>query len=205
MSKLQIEVERPLSELAQGFFDLDKDILGPDMLHVIVDIRVCAQIPQQMETQGTTDHSNQHWLFLRHHAIFYRLLSVPTSRETQQCCRTALIVWLLKITVYFGAQRWSNKLLPGLKAVILRLDDAGERCPLALMFWMTSLGAMTAEYTDERDWSLKRTIAAASSMGLKPDKDHFRRVLKKFLFLKCEDGLQFFRMIRAARELQDEA
>ena len=68
---------------------------------------------------------------------------------------------------------------------------------------MTSLGAMTAEYTDERDWFLRRTVEAASSVGIKPDKGPFRCVLRKLLFLKCEDGLQFFRMVRAARELQE--
>ncbi len=205
MLRIQIEVEPLLSDLAQGFWCLDKHILGPKMLQVIDDIRVCAQVSQHMETQGKTDPCDQRWLFLRHQSIFCRLLSLHTSSETQECCRVALIVWLLKITVYFGAQRWSKRLLPGLKAAILRLDNAGEWCPSMLMFWMTSLGAMTAEYTEERDWFLKRTMKAATSLGIKPDKEPFRRVLRSFLFLKCEDGLQFFRMIRAAREMQDEA
>ncbi|MCJ1449813.1 hypothetical protein MMC28_000141 [Mycoblastus sanguinarius] len=205
MLKIQIEVEPLLSELAQGFFDLDKHILGPEMLQVLDDIRVCAQVSQQIGTQESTDPSDQRWLFLRHQAIFCRLLSLPTSSKTQECCRVALIVWLLKITVYFGAQRWSKRLLPALKAAILRLDIVGEWCHLVLMFWMTTLGAMTAEYTDERDWFLKRTMKAARSLGINPDKEPFRRILKRFLFLKCEDGLQFFRMVRAAREFHDEA
>lgn len=205
MLKIQTEVEPLLSDLAQGFFDLEKHILGPGMLQVIDDIHVCAQASQHFGTQETIDPFDQHWLFLRHQAIFCRLLSIPTRTEIQECCRIALIVWLLKITLYFGAQRWSKRLLPGLKAAILRLENAGEWCPLVLMFWMTSLGAMTAEYTDERDWFLDRTMKAARSLRMKPDKEPFRRVLKKFLFLKCEDGLQFFRMVRAVRELQDES
>lgn len=205
MLKVSIEAAPLLSELAQGFFDLDKHILGPEMLQIIDGIRICAQVSQQMDTQEITVSSDQRWLFLRHQANFCRLLSLPTSNETQECCRFALIVWLLKITVYFGAQRWSKKILPGLKAALLRLDNAGEWCPLVLVFWMTSLGAMTAEYTDERDWFLKRTMKAAGSLGIKLDKEPFRRVLRRFLFLKCEDGLQFFRMIRAARDLQEEA
>ncbi|CAD6590068.1 MAG: hypothetical protein ASARMPRED_004544 [Alectoria sarmentosa] len=205
MLKIQVEVEPLLSELTQGFFDLDKHILGTEMLQLIDNIRVCAQVSQQMGTQEMTDPSDQHWLFLRHQAIFCRLLSLPTSSKTQECCRVALIMWLLKITVYFGAQRWSKRLLPALKTAILQLDKAGEWCPSALIFWMTSLGAMTAEYTDERDWFLKRTTKAGRSLGTEPDKEPFRRVLKKFLFLKSEDGLQFFRMVRAARQLSDEA
>ena len=205
MLKIQIEVEPLFSELAQGFFDLDRLLLGPELLQIIDDIRVCAQVSQQMETQEITDPSGQHWLFLRHQAIICRLLSLSPSSEIQKCCRVALIVWLLKITVYFGAQRWSKNLLPRLKAAILNLEISGEQCPSLLIFWMVSLGAMTAEYTDERDWFLRQSTKAARSLGIKIDKELFRRVLKRFLFLKCEDGLQFFRMLRAVRELEDEA
>ena len=205
MRKIQVEVEHPLSDLAQGFFDLDEQLLGPRLLHIIEDIRICALVSQRRETQSIGDFSDQHWLFLRHQANFCHLLSLKTSNEVQECCRFALIVWLLKITGYFGAQRWSKRLLPDLKAAILRLDHSEEWCPLVLMFWMTSLGAMTAEYTDDKDWFLKQTIEAATSLGIKLDKEPFRCILKKFLFLKSEDGLQFFRMVRAARELQEEA
>ena len=204
MAKAQTMGENSLLELAQGFFDLDKDILGPSMLQIIDDICVCAQVLQQLGTQQALDPFHQHWSFLRHQAIFRRLLSLPTVSEIQNCCRIALIIWLLKITVYFGAQRWSKRLLPNLKAAILRLDDSGEWCHLGLMFWMTSLGAITAEYTNERDWFLKRAVKAATSLGIKPDKEPFRCVLRNFFFLECEDGLQFFRMVRAARELGEE-
>ena len=202
LPKIQSEVDASLSEMAQGFFDLQTHLLGPKMLHIIDNIRVCVQVSHQ-RMRDNVDASDQHWLFLRHQAIFCRLLSLQTSSETQECCRVALIVWLLKITVYFGAQRWSKHLLPHLKAAILRLDNAGEWCPSMLMFWMTSLGAMTAEYTDERNWFLKRTVKAARSLGIDFEKEPVRCILRKFLFLTCEDGLQFFRMIRAAREMQD--
>ena len=205
MLKIKVDVDQSLSDLAQGFFDLDEQILGPKLLQIIDEIRICALVSQQRESRGIVDSSDQHWLFLRHQANCCHLLSLKAISETQECCRFALIVWLLKITGYFGAQRWSKRLLPNLKSAILRLESTRERCPLALMFWMTSLGAMTAEYTDERDWFLKRTVKAAGSLGMEPDKEPFRSKLRKFLFLKCEDGLQFFRMVRAARELQEEA
>lgn len=205
MLRIQMEVEPLLSELTQGFFDLDKDLLGLEILQVIDDIRVCVIVSEQIGTQETTEPFDQYWLFLRHQAIFCRLLSIPTNNKTRECCRVALIIWLLKTTGYFGAQRWSRRLLPGFKAAILSLGSTGEWCPSVLMFWMTSLGAMTAEYTDERDWFLERTLEAARSLEIKPDKESFRCGLKKFLFLDLEDGLQFFRMVRAAQERRDEA
>ena len=201
MPKVQTAVDPALSELAQGFYDPESHLLGSHILQIIGDIRDCVQASQQ-SVQGNA--LAQHWLFLRHQAIFRRLLSLQTTGETQHCCRIALIVWLLKITVYFGALRWSKRLLPNFKAAILRLEHTDDgRCPAVLMFWMTSLGAMTAEYTDERDWFLKRTVHTARSLGIQVDKEHFRTVLRKFLFLNCEDGLQFFRMVRAAQEMQD--
>ena len=74
MLKIQSEVESLLSELAQGFFDLKKHLLGPEMLQTIDDIRICAQVSEHMGTRETKEPSEQHWLFLRHQAIFCRLL-----------------------------------------------------------------------------------------------------------------------------------
>lgn len=139
MPKIHQNVENLLLELAQGFFDLDEHIPGLEMLQIIDDIRVCAQLSQQMGTQTIVDPSDQHWLFLRLRAIFCRLLSLPTSSEIQECCRIAFTVWLLEIIVYFGAQRWSKRFLPALKAAILRIEIAGQWYPLALMFWILVL------------------------------------------------------------------
>ena len=58
------------------------------------------------------------------------------------------------------------------------------------MFWMISLGAMTAGSTDESDWFLKRTMETAKSLGIEPDKESFRFVLKKFMFLGREERLR---------------
>ena len=203
-------LEAPLTELAQGFFELEEHVLDPNTLQIIHDIRVCARVSQQWGTQAIpSDPSDQHWLFLRHQAIFWRLLSLPTTvsseteTETQHCCRIALIIWLLKITVYFGAQRWSKRLLPRLKAAIVRVDDAAtaERCPPKLLFWIACLGAMTAEYTDEREWFLRRTVQAASCAEIERDEGAFRKVLGRFLFVGCEDGRRFVSMVSAVREL----
>ena len=102
MPNSQGRVDALLLELAQRFYDLDKHLLGPNMLRIIDDIRVCAQVSQQWGTQEISDPPDQHWLF-RHQAIFWRLLSIPAASETQKCCRVALIIRLLKITVYLGA------------------------------------------------------------------------------------------------------
>ena len=201
--KMPNSLDAPLSELAQGFFELEEHLLGPKILQIIHDIRVCALVSQQLGTQAISDPADQHWLFLRHQAIFWRLLSMPTaSSATQNCCHVALIIWLLKVTVYFGAQRWSKRLLPRLKAAILDVDNAAvEGCPPRLLFWITCLGAMTAEYTEEREWFLRRTAEVALLAGIERDKGAFRDVLGRFLFLECEDGLQFFRMVRAVEEV----
>lgn len=111
MPKIHQNVEHLLLELAQGFFDLDKHIPGLEMLQIIDDIRVCAQLSQQMGTQTIVDSSDQHRLFLRLQAIFCRLLSLPRSSEIQECCRIALIVWLFEINCILWCAALVQKIL----------------------------------------------------------------------------------------------
>ena len=206
MTMLKVESRVPLSlrSLAQGFSGTIGDVLGEDLLLIINDIVTCIQVAEYVKTESLEHIDAQRWLFLRHQALVSRLLSLQLSSHIQACTRIALLIWLLKITAYFGAQRWSKRLLGKLKLSILRLSSSGEWVPSTLLFWMTCLGAMTAEYTDERDWFLERTLKLARSMALPLEKEPFRQLLQRYFFIKSEDGLQFFRMVRAVRELEEE-
>ena len=202
MADIYLKVDPALHVLARGFFDLDSDILGHGLLTIINDAAICTKVAEYLEAQQNIDPGSQRWLFLRHQALVCRALAFQPASVTQDCTRIALIVWLLKVTVYFGAQRWSRKLLPRLRAALMGI---GTRCSSQispLLLWVVSLGAMTAEYTDEREWFLERTVALASRLHLELEKNPFRQFLQRFLFVKVEDGLQFFRMLRAAQEIQ---
>ena len=204
MTKIKAHASRTIPNIAQGFFGLVEDVLGAELSRIIRDIVTCIQVAEYLSTESSRDTDEQRWLFLRHQALTSRLISLQPRTPIQYCTRIALIVWLLKITAYFGAQRWSKNLLPRLKAAIIRISDRNEWIPSTLLFWMTCLGAMTAEYTEERDWFLARTYELARSLDIVIEKQSFRRLLQKYLFIGSEDGLQFFRMVRAVRELATE-
>ena len=204
MADVYLQLDPTLHVLAQGFFDVNSDILGHDLQMIINDISTCTKVAECEKRKQTSSTNHQQWLFLQHQALVSRALSFQPASLMQDCIRIALIVWLLKITAYFGAQKWSKKLLPRLKGAIVQVDMTGDLQISPLLLWMTSLGAMTAEYTDERDWYLRRTSTIVHLLQVELEKDPFRQFLQRFLFVKSEDGLQFFRMLRAAREVSTE-
>ena len=194
--------------LASGFFELDRSTLNPEVLAIVGDILEALRVAYCLDTpRRISDPESQHWLFLRNQAFVYRLLILPTKPGTlQECCRVALLVWLLKITAYFGPPLTAKRLLSRLKAAICDLDDEDlQRRPEAeLLFWIQCLGAMTAEYTVEREWFLRQTVESATLLKIKIEKEHFWQILGKYLRLNSEGGLQFARMVRAARGIQIE-
>ena len=182
--------------------------LSPALLKIIDDILQCVNFAQFF---GELADGDEEWLFLRHQSFIYRLLSFKVDNDTlDECCRLALITWLLKITAYFGAQRASKRILPRLKIAILSLrydNDPQERfgrSQMEILFWMTSVGAMTAEYTEERDWFIAETSRVAEALKIEAEKEAFRSLLERYLFLDCESGLNFKRMVRAVREFRGE-
>lgn len=196
------------AQLAKGFFELDHGDLHLEILEMVGDILESLRFSHYLNIQKRTrDPKIERWLFLRHQAIIYRLLQLPTmSGSIQECCRIALMIWLLKITAYHGAARVARGLLT-------RLADAlGSLCSenpptvpgLKLLFWIHCLGAMTAEYTAERDWFLRRTLESARILGVWVEKDEFWKILEQFLVLNSEGGLQFARMVRAVERMRDE-
>ena len=202
--KVQSQMTPPLRNLAQGFQGLVGESLGIELCRIVQDIVICVQLAEHIKVEATNQTEDQRWLFLRHQACVSRLMSLQTNSRLQDCTRVAIVIWTLKITAYFGAQRWSKKLLYRLKSQIIGLDGSGEWIPSTLLFWMTCLGAMTAEYTEERDWFLARTLKLAKSLVVPIEKQAFRSILQRYLFIALEDGLQFFRMVRALRELETE-
>ncbi|KAL6716008.1 hypothetical protein ACLMJK_006970 [Lecanora helva] len=205
MIEIQTCTKPILGGLGQGFIGIAKDVLGDNLKLIVNDTVTCIQAAEYAKTKSLNTSDDQRWLFLRHQALVSRLLSLHCETHAQACTRIALLVWLLKITAYFGAQRWAKKLLPKLKAATLQLSSSGEWVPSSLIFWMTCLGAMTAEYTEERDWFLERTLKIARSLDVPIEKEAFRQILQRYFFINSEDGLQFFRMVRAVREMESGA
>ena len=198
-----------IAKLASGFLKLQQDTLCPELKAIVADIVEAVQVAHCLDnSRRTLDRNSDRWLFLRHQAFVCRLLMLASeSGSIQECCRIAVLVWLLKVTAYFGAARRAKELLPRLKATLASLDDEDLHAePEAkLVFWIECLGAMTAEYTAERDWFLGRVVQSATLLNIQIEKGEVWRVLEQYLLLKSEGGLQFARMVRAARGLKAES
>jgi hypothetical protein len=196
---LQITHNPVLDHLASALFALDEEVLSQDMQIVIADLVACLQIAHSICESPDADPADERWLFLRHQALIYRLLSTSTTNIVQECCRIALLVWMLKVTKYFGAQRCSRSLLPHLKDTLLKLEPDVVYANVELVFWITCVGAMTAEETQERDWYVRQTAQLASEIGLEPKEEQYKAVLRRYLFLKSEQGAQMTKLVRAVQ------
>lgn len=104
MIQIQIRVEPVLGYLAQGFLDMDGDVLSMEIRAMVGDIATCAQVSESLQTQPIVDANHQRWLFLRHQAVVARLLASQPYNLVEKSVRIALIIWLSKTTAYFGAQ-----------------------------------------------------------------------------------------------------
>jgi hypothetical protein len=155
--KLQIKHDPVLDHLASAFCALDEGVLGPDMQTIIADLVAYLQIAYSICESPDTDAADERWLFLHHQALVYRLLSTPTTRILKECFRIALLVWILKATKYFGAQRCCKRLVPHLKATLLKLEPGVVSANVQLLFWITCIAAMAAEETEERGWYVRQT------------------------------------------------
>lgn len=206
--KLSQKLDVATSGIGTGFLrSPDQDGLNPDLLFIISDIVQCVQFAATVPIASDQD---EQWLFLRHSAFMYRLLGMDLSAQPfSECCRLALIIWLLKITAYNGARKHIKRLLPRLKAEMTFLDieyqaNALERWHKGVLLWVASVGAMGSEYTDERDWFIEQTSFFGNSLNLLLEKETYKSFLRNFLFINAEEGLNFARIVRRAKEMQGE-
>ena len=202
VQKLQLKPNPELEQFAAGFLALGDEVLTHEIRTIVADLVACLQIAHSICNLPTTDVVDERWLFLRHQALIYRLLSTPTTTMVQECVRLALLVWILKVTKYFGAQRCSRSLLPHLRATLLKVEGWVVFANVELLFWIVCVGAVAADGTADRDWFVRQTARQATSLGLGIGEDQFKRALSRWLFLKSEMSIQITRLVCAVQEMQ---
>ena len=202
VQKLQLKPNPELGQFAAGFLALGDEVLSHKIRTIVADLVACLQIAHSICNLPTTDVVDERWLFLRHQALIYRLLSTTTTTMVQECVRIALLVWILKVTKYFGAQRCSRSLLPHLRATLLKVKRRVVSENVELLFWIACVGAVVADGTTDRDWFVRQTARLAASLGLGVGEDHFKRALSRWLFVKSETGIQITRLVCAVQEMQ---
>ena len=211
LQQIHKHVRSFLPNIARGFFstaddddDDDEDLVGEDLQMIVRDIVACVSVAVYSRIQTDSDPTLQRWLFLQHQFLTSRLLVFEPENQTQRCVRMALIIWLLRITTYFGAQRWSRWLLPRFRDELMALKaKAGKEAapPLDLVFWMLHLGSLTAEEAPIRGWFLRQTLEIARGMEVEVGREAFSRVLERYLFLKSEAGIRFERVLNTLGQI----
>ena len=202
VQKLQLMPNPELERMASGFFALDNHVLGHEIQTIVTDLVACLQTAHSICKLPAVDPVDERWLFLRHQALIYRLLSCSTTTTMQECVRLALLVWKLKVTKYFGAQRCSRSLLPHLKDTLLKVENGEVVANLELLFWIVSAAAVAAEETADRQWFVRQTGRLAASLGLEARENQFTRTLTMWFFVKSERGVKLTNLVCAVREMQ---
>ena len=196
------------------------DLLDESMLWLLQDTITC--IKEVHGLASILDPHTEHFLFLRHQSLAYRLLLLQTHDVLNEVMRLGLLMWLLKIASSLQAERAAKNLLPRLKVALEDLatnEDVTMAClndyqqeihsaggnqqtnhVLAMALWATTVGARVAEFMDEREWFVHHAAGLGRRIGLAPDKEAYARFLRDFFYLECEEGLQFKRMVLVIRQ-----
>ena len=174
------------------------DVLQPRLRSILRDLIVCIKAAHCLDRVLITEHE----LFLLHQALMYRLLCLETTDVVSEGFRVGVIVWLLKITSALEAERAAKNLLPHLRQRLACI--AGDEYILSLALWLATVGARVAEFTEERVWFVEKAASLGEAIGLAPEKDAYRLFLQQYLYLTCEEGLQFKRMVLVIRQIRED-
>lgn len=199
--KLQYKTCPKLSQLASTLVQLDQEIVSQELQAVVVDLVAVIQIAHSFWGLPKKTSSDERWLFLRHQALIYRLLSIQSPSVIQECVRIAILIFILKATHYFGAQRCSGYLLPQLKNTLLLLPFQVVYLNSELLFWITCVGATVVTETAERDWFVQQTARFATYLQLETDAEQYEMILNKYLILDSEQQ-QIEKLVLTISEMQ---
>ena len=182
----------------------DKELISPCVFSMMRDTANCLRAAHHIWTQADVDPNDEHRLFLRHQALIYHLLSLQPQNDFEECCRITLIILMLHATASVGASRSLQRMVHRLRVPLLRLKHQIGQDQLPLLFWTTSVGAMTTESPHQRDWFIKQISRIAVLLGLKPDKAEYQQMLERYLFLESVQGIPLNQLRRSVREMECE-
>ena len=189
---------------ASVLLGMDKGNPSECVFSMMRDAADCLQTAHHIWTQSDTDSNDEHWLFLRHQALIYRLLSLVPRSDLEECCRITLIMLLLHATMSVGARRSLERMVQRLRVPLLRLKYKIDEDQMPLLLWITSIGAMTAQSPPQRIWFVNQTLRILTSLRLRPEKIEYRRILERYLFLEYVQGVQFKELFDSIRETECE-
>ena len=168
---LEALVDFNTSEFGTGFLEIPE--VPSELQKISTDMADCIRVAHALWTcPQSTSTEDERWLFLRHHSLMHRLLSLQPVNDTtsafpasdlsrsaeedgqpfptdtdptalEACLRLTLMITLLDLIPHVGALRTNSHLLPRLQRALCRLTPQDYHIiPTPLMFWIYSTGAM---------------------------------------------------------------
>jgi hypothetical protein len=144
---------------------------------------------------------DENWLFLRHQALVYQLLSLGDSLQPlENCVRITTLLFLLNATEYHGAYVSARMTLQHLISALVRArfwedDDLGH--VQGVVRWCICTGAMTLEPSRERDWFRGMLVRFSLSSSSVWTEDAFQEGLEPYLFLAVKQKVQLSGLIES--------
>jgi hypothetical protein len=144
---------------------------------------------------------DENWLFLRHQALVYRLLSLGDSLQPlENCVRITTLLFLLNATEYHGAYVSARMTLQHLISALVRArfweeDDLGYE--QGVVRWCICMGALTLEPSKERDWFRGMLVRFSLSSSSLWTEDAFQEGLEPYLFLAVKQKVQLSGLIES--------
>jgi hypothetical protein len=139
---------------------------------------------------------DENWLFLRHQALVYRLLSLPDSLQgLENCVRITTLIFLLNAAEYHGAYVSARTTLKYLTSALIRARLWEEGLRDGVLFWILCTGAMTTEQSRERDWFQEMLVRFYIPPSFVWSKQTLAEDLGSYLFLVEKQESQLLRLV----------
>ena len=196
---IRLQMGSASNKMAQGFLELSDKELGIEMKGIVRDFILFIEVIEYARSITIADAEEQQWLFLQNQSLGDRLLSASPSSIMEECCRIAVMMWLLKNIKYFGSQRWSKRLAPRLRHAVSQADGQTARSEPKLFFWVIIVGAMVSLGTEDEDWYLQRAMLLSHALGIKFENNTIQSICESFLFLLDETN-QLNQIVAAVQE-----
>lgn len=191
--------------LGQDLLSLHTDVLDRDLLEVINDTVLYTQVSQYIRVPGNAQGADtERWLYLRHQALVYRLLALPVSPGIQECCRMAVLLWILSITIQLGnrAEKPLYHIMTRLSRDLADMHFYVDQKDLPLLFWITAVGALAADSSREPDAFTEPISIIAVRVAAEHDMIDFERVLERYLYLGSEQHVQLTRVLGRVQKME---
>ena len=137
--------------------------------------------------------ADEHWLFLRHQALLYRLLLLRDLDNREESIRITTILFLLNALEYQGTSVPSRSTLRHLTVALIDARFFEDGFDESILFWCLCTGAMGKDPSSERDWfhgMLKKFFPHYVCT-----KETIREDLERYLFLAKKQGTQISDLI----------